>query len=222
MFPRKFITAYAKYHATTLVLRLYEWICSHFVSDRWMDMLTMDTFAASKIVSSKMTITPQQQPTDRSGMGGNPFYVSSTMTYTAFWANILFTLSDYTIHQGLLCYAYYMYYQRKQQQQQRQRRRQQLEEGRTEGRSASGNDDDDEDDDNNDNRTMMTDLVRRSGQLFTSRGLGLLCCSVGAGIGTVVRPGWGTLMLSSMGEGAASTILDDGIVATMAALNNNK
>lgn len=199
MFPNKFLTAYAKYHATTLVLRLYEWVCAQLVTDKRMDMLTMDTFAASRTLAKKMDVR------DR------PLSVTQKMTHTAFWANILFILSDYTVHQALLCYAYYVYYDRKQ-----RRRRRLLEEGGKGGGSGgppSNNDDSD------DYRTMIISFARGSGQLFVSRVFGLLCCAVGAGVGTVIRPGWGTLMLSSMGEGAAATVVDDGTAAAMAALN---
>ena len=129
-------------------------------------------------------------------------YAANRIAHTTFWANLLFTLSDYTVHQALLCYAYYVYYQRKQ-----QRRR-------TEGGEASSAQQDD-------NRVMATSFVNRSGQLFASRGFALICSSIGAGVGTIVQPGWGTLMVSSMGEGAATTIVDDGTSAAMAALTKS-
>lgn len=188
IFPQKFLTAFARYHATTLVLRLYEWTVAHWVTNQRMDMLTMDPFAASKTLAAKVDVKD------------HPMYAANRIAHTTFWANLLFTLSDYTVHQTLLCYAYYIYYQRKQ-----QRRR-------TEGGSQPEGDD----------RAIVTSFVHRSGQLFASRGFALVCSAIGAGVGTIVRPGWGTLMMSSMGEGAATTIMDDGTVAAVAALNRSK
>ena len=40
-----------------------------------------------------------------------------------------------------------------------------------------------------------------------------MCSSVGGAVGTVIWPGWGTLLVSNMGEGAAGVILDDGQAA---------
>jgi hypothetical protein len=190
LFPQKFLTAFSKYHATTLVLRLYEWIAAHLVSEQRLDMLTMDYFAASRTLATK------EEAKD------HPIYAANRIAITTFWANLLFTLSDCTVHQALLCYAYYVYNKRKQQR-------------RKDGGGGAA------DRKVGDDRALVTSFVHRSGQLFASRGFGLICSAIGAGVGTMVRPGWGTLMVSSLGEGAATTIVDDGTVAAMAALSRS-
>jgi hypothetical protein len=63
------------------------------------------------------------------------------------------------------------------------------------------------------NGAVMTSILKKSTQLMVSRGFGLFCSSVGGAVGTVVWPGWGTLLLSNMGEGASGALLDDGTAA---------
>ena len=126
------------------------------------------------------------------------------MTDTTLWANLLPFCADYSLHQALLCYGYYKYYNY-----QRQRRLHAAS-------AANAIDDDDETENSNsthdddDNTALAKDLVLKSSRLAANRGLGLVCSSIGAGIGSVVWPGWGTIVVSSFGDIAAGMVLDDG------------
>ena len=60
---------------------------------------------------------------------------------------------------------------------------------------------------------IFTSLVKKSTQLMVSHSFGLLCSSVGDAMGTVIWPGWGTLLVINIGEGAVGVILDDGQAA---------
>ena len=108
--------------------------------------------------------------------------VARTMFHTTLWANTIAFMADYSVHQVILCYTYYRYVQ--------QRRRNKEEEGF--------------------NGAIMSRLLKKSSQLMTSRGVGLFCSAVGGAMGTIVWPGWGTLLFSNLGEGAAGVIVDDG------------
>lgn len=64
------------------------------------------------------------------------------------------------------------------------------------------------DDELGDNVIALTSMFKKSTRLFLSRGVGLICSSSGAAIGTLVWPGWGTLIVSNMGEGFAGVVFD--------------
>jgi hypothetical protein len=171
---QKVFTAFAKYHAITLVMRLYESIAGKFYDNVTMDKLTMDPFHASLQISAK---------------GQSDTKVARQMFQTTLWANTIAFMADYSIHQAILCYGYYIYV--------RDRRK----------RNSNGEEEE------GFNGTVMTSMLKKSTQLMVSRGFGLFCSSVGGAVGTVVWPGWGTLLLSNMGEGASSALLDDGTAA---------
>jgi hypothetical protein len=57
---------------------------------------------------------------------------------------------------------------------------------------------------------ISTSLVKKSTQLMVSPSFGLVCSSMGGAVGTVLWPGWGTLLVSNTSEGAVGVILDDG------------
>jgi hypothetical protein len=210
-FPKKLFVALAKYHSVTLTMRLFESICSLFCNVSTMDKLTMDFFAASRTLATNMMSSQgvgSKNQTMTSAVRTKPISVMTEMTATTFWANLLITLADYSVHQVLLCYGYYMYYER-----QRKKTKQQ--------QSAESNVDE-EKDYKQLKRTLTDHLLQHSIQLFCARSCGLVCGSIGAGIGTIIKPGWGTLMISSMAEGAAPSLVDDGSAAATAELTSDK
>jgi len=183
----------------------------------------MDFFAASRTLAKNLLTQQQQDSTNNlstsnmtmaSAVRSQPMSVVSEMTVTTFWANILVTLADYSVHQVLLCYGYYKYYERQ--------RKKFAESQKKLGLVRT------EDDDKRLQKDVTDHLLKNSTQLFMSRGCGLVCSSIGAGFGTVVRPGWGTLMISSMAEGTAPSLVDDGSASATSELtsdssnNNNK
>ena len=204
-FPKKTVTALVKYHAVTLILRLYELVASKVVEMHRLNKLTMDPFVMSKRIASRIE--------SRSPIGGkvetvrdHKIHVAVNMTSTTLWANLLPFCADYSLHQALLCYGYFKYYNY-----QRQRRL-----------LAANPSDCDETYESaancpaasavitEDDKKLAKDLGWKSLRLVASREVGWICSSVGAGIGAVVWPGWGTIVFSALGDGAAGVILDDG------------
>ena len=167
------MTAFAKFHAVTIVMRTYEAIADKFYDKVTLDKLTMDTFQASLKVTAK---------SDKS----NGASVTKTMFRTTFWANMIAFMADYSVHQIILCYTYYTYVQR---------------------RKRKENKDQEEEVMNADAKSL---LFKKSTQLMVSRSFGLYCSAAGGALGTIVWPGWGTLLLSNLGEGMAGQIVNDG------------
>jgi hypothetical protein len=181
VFPSRLFTAFAKYHVVILVIRLYEHIAAKKYDKVILDKLTMDSFhAARKLVAQT---TPEHRDNTE---------IARQMFYTTFWSNLIGFLADYSVHQVILCYGYYRYVQKR-------RRRRRLNTKDNQNDEKEGMD-----------GAIFTSLVKKSTQLMVSRSFGLVCSSVGGGVGTVLWPGWGTLLVSNMGEGAAGVILDDG------------
>ncbi len=217
-FPQKMLTALIKYHAVTLILRSYEFIASKIANLRQLDKLTTDPFALSKRMSTK--IQEQKSPTQQSNSTttSEKITICFSMTQTALWANLLPFFSDYTLHQGLLCYGYYKFYTYK-----RQRRI-------ADRAEISPADPDDQETaaeadtaaDLEERTILLTDLGTKSTRLASNRGLGWIGSSVGAGIGSVVWPGWGTILVSSLGDVACSAVLDDGYFKARADLEEQQ
>lgn len=199
-FPKKFMIAFAKYHVITLVMRLYEAIAAQIYDKVTLDKLTMDTFYASKKITadSDMSLTGAKKSTGANSVGssGQKVEIASAMFHTSMWANCIAFLSDYSVHQVILCYGYYVYIQGR-------RSRLKLEQGTAKHQA------DEEDNAIVDHGAIFTSFVKKSTRLLFSRGVGLVFCSVGSAVGTVVYPGWGTLLFANMGEGAAGVILEE-------------
>lgn len=218
MFPMKLATAFTKYHAVTLILRVYEFIAGSIVKVNMvtMDKLTMDPFQKSKRI---VDVIKKKNSVPKETVWDHKVYVVSTMTATTFWANLLSFCADYSLHQGLLCYGYYKYYTY-----QRQRRRLAL---------ASADfdfDDADHADENqlslsmihDDDKVLAKDLMTKSAPLAANRTLGLVCSAIGGGIGSIVWPGWGTIVVSAIGDNIAGAAIDDGYFKAFEILDSKK
>ena len=190
-FPNKFLIAFAKYHSIAIVMRTYEFIASKFYPETTMDALTMDFFAASKTLANK-TDVPH-----------NKSHSFAVMTETTFWANLMYYLADYSVHQILFCYGYYMYYQRQKKKQV--------------GSSSKSPNAVDE-------FAIETaqDCAVTSAHLIGSRMCGLVFSAIGAGVGILVKPGWATLMASTMAESTGMTMVDDGYTTAIAKLTGSE
>ena len=83
-----------KYHAITLVMRVYEKIADHVVDLVTMDRLTLDIvdYAKRGRASGK----------DRSSL-------STEMVSVSFYSNIVYYLADFSVHFAILLYGYYKY-----------------------------------------------------------------------------------------------------------------
>mmetsp|Transcript_17409 Transcript_17409/g.19949 ORF Transcript_17409/g.19949 Transcript_17409/m.19949 type:complete len:417 (+) Transcript_17409:216-1466(+) len=211
-FPLKVLTALAKFHAVTFILRSYEYLadkvfhCNLYT----MDKLTMDPFQMSKrLVVELEKKSPSTMSSKKDTVMDHKVYVISTMTATTFWSSVLSFGADYSLHQGLLCYGYYKYYNY-----QRQKRLTIIS-----AAAAAADDDSDYSDDCNyssaiaitdDDKLLALDLVKKSFRLGGNRTVGLLCSAVGGGLGSVVWPGWGVIVGSAVGDNVAGLIVDDG------------
>lgn len=171
----KVITAFAKYHAVTLVMRFYEKIAANFYDNVRMDKLTMDAYNASLKVFAK---------------GESKSQTMETMFHTTFWANMIAFMADYSVHQAILFYGYYIYI--------KDRRK------KNDGSEEEGF-----------NGALMTSMLKKSTQLAISRGFGLFCTSIGGAVGTVLWPGWGTIVAGNLGDSVGNLILDDGTSTTV-------
>eukprot|EP00536_Pseudo-nitzschia_multiseries_P014213 jgi/Psemu1/262035/estExt_Genewise1Plus.C_6700020 len=206
-FPNKFAVALVKYHAVTLILRFYEYVASKLTDIHKLNKLTMDPFVASKRIASR--IENRSPPGKNETVRDHKFGVTVYMTGTTLWANLLPFCADYSLHQALLCYGYFKYYNY-------QRQRRLLAASRDEGHVDA-----DETDERNpngsasslitgDDKDLAIELGWKSMRLAANRQVGLLCSAVGAGIGSVVWPGWGTIVFSAIGDGTGGMIVDDG------------
>lgn len=170
--PRRIGVAFLKYHSIVLVMRLYEYVASRFVDDEALDKLTIDTFECSKRDS-------QSHKT-----GGALF---GAMLNTCWRANMISFLADYSVHQIILAYGYYIYIRD-------QRRRLKRNDG-TAIELHGG--------------PLAMSFIQNSTQLAVSRGVSLGLSSLGGALGTVMWPGWGTLAGTNLGDSLALQLTDD-------------
>lgn len=171
VFPQKLLTAFAKYHVITLTVRLYEYVAAQCYDKVTLDKLTMDPFSAAKKMSASNDFNNDNQK------------IAREMFHTSLWANVISFMADYSVHQVILCYGYYIYV--------RERRKR----GGVEEEGMAG--------------TIATSLLTKSTRLLLSRSVGLLASSTGGAIGSVVWPGWGTLLGANMAEGASGVVFDE-------------
>ena len=175
-------------------MRTYEFFASRFYPETTLDALTMDFFAASKTLANKTDVSR------------NKSHSFAVMTETTFWANLMYYLADYSVHQILFCYGYYMYYQRQ--------KKKQLGPNSQQSKNATTG---------LDEFAIQTaqDCAVTSAHLIGSRMCGLVFSAVGAGVGILIKPGWATLMASTMAESAGLTMVDDGYATAIAKLTGS-
>jgi hypothetical protein len=190
-YPQKFFAALTKYHVMTLLMRSYEYVASLKYDRIVMDQLTMDPFVAS---SRYATTTKNNNKAQSSNST-----IVKEMFQTTFWAYFISYMADYTVHQVIICYGYYVYVRRKREQ------------ARNPDEKAAVVYD----------VAIWTSMLKKSTQLLVSRAFGLVCSAAGGALGTLWWPGWGCVFLSNMGEAAGSVIMDDGQQSSSSSSNNN-
>lgn len=167
-FPQKAWTALWKFHAATLLCRLYEGIADVvFDNNEILDKLTLDVFKSGKRTSKAHAQEPGQ--------------VTKSMFTTCLWANAILYLADFSVHEILLTVGYYRM--------KRSRRVQQREE--------------------KEEQVDTTSLAKKSASLAVSRTIGWVAASAGGAVGTVLYPGWGTLLGVNMGDSVVASILEE-------------
>ena len=97
------------------------------------------------------------------------------------WANTISFMADCTVHQVIFIYGYYMYYYHQ------RKKKLQLQ---------------------NDDAGMALSLVLKSTKLTVARSIALIAASTGGAIGTLIYPGYGTLLGTQLGESAISSLTD--------------
>lgn len=191
--PGKLTEAFAKYHVIILVMRLYESIAARIVDKITLDALTLDTMKVARRLNAK-----EENKVD---VGRQMFQISGQ-------ANLIAFLADYSVHQAILGYGYYVLFRERQ-------RRQRL---RREGKPILKEDGSEDDmDDGEDGERVM---VKKSATLALSRGLGLAFTAVGGGVGSMLLPGWGTLLGSNLGD-TLGGVVSDGFVAATSPSNSD-
>ncbi|CAB9517645.1 expressed unknown protein [Seminavis robusta] len=180
-FPSKLTEALVKYHVIVLVMRLYEHIASTMVDKFTLDSYTLDTFKHSKRIDAKEK--------------DNSIQVGRQMFSACWSANLIAFLADYSVHQVILGYGYYRYVQQR-------RKKRQLSEFATDS-SSSANDNNDNDDDD-----QKPPIAKQSAVLVLSRTLGLTFTATGGAVGSMILPGWGTLLGSNFGDSLGGVVAD--------------
>lgn len=159
-------------------MRFYEYaLTKRGVNDGTMDKLTKDPFKASKRTADVV--------------GGDSMEMVRPMFETCLWSNAIAFLADYTVHQIILAFTYYMYCREK-----RRRRLQEREEEQV-------------DEDESEEGPMAMTFALKSSRLFVTRGLGLLSASVGGAVGSYMYPGWGTVIGINLGDSFMATALEE-------------
>ena len=152
------------------------------VDQEMMDRLTIDTFLYAK------------RKSEIEGKAGTELAVE--MFHVSWRANLISFLADYSVHQVIMLYAYYCYAQN--------RRKRITDDNDSVASIASV-----ESNDNMPQGHLILFAVRKSTLLGLSRGIALGLSSVGAGIGSMITPSWGTLIGTNLGDGLAASFTED-------------
>ena len=150
-------------------------------------------YIASKMVSDK-TMDKLTKDTFRDAKKHSSRSLSDSFT-VQLWANTISFMADCTVHQVIFIYGYYMYYYHHQR---RNKHKKLLQSSQT-----------DNDENENDNDAgMALSFVLKSTKLTVTRFIALIGASTGGAIGTLIYPGYGTLLGTQLGESAISSLTD--------------
>lgn len=181
--PSKALTAFLKLQSATLIMRMYEYLASRFVSVKTLDKLTKDPFQSAKRKYAKYG--------DQGDM-----VVGKRMFHTCMWSNALSFLSDYTVQQCIVITAHILYYRNK-----RQRSRSR--------KDADGNGNSNGKGSDIETGGIGLSLALMSSKLATSRASSWVISSATGAVGSVIYPGWGTLFGTQLGDGLVGALLDN-------------
>jgi len=156
--------------------------------------LTLDTFKVARRLHAKEE---------------NKVEVGKEMFQICGQASLIAFLADYSVHQVIIGWGYYTYIRDR-------RRKQQLKltskhnTAGTTGSSGGKNDEDNKEEEGD------FQIVKKSATLALSRGLGLMFTAVGGGFGSMLLPGWGTMLGSNLGDSIGGAVSDGAVVALSA------
>jgi hypothetical protein len=170
--PKRLGIALAKYHSIVFVMRIYEHIAAKYVDSAMLDRLTLDTFATAKRESDS---------------GNRGLELGQKMVEVCGYANAISFLADFTVHQVILLFGFYMYIRENQ------------------AKRVST----DEEENVMHYGSLTLSVLKRSAFLALSRAVGLVSASVGGGLGTMIKPGWGTLAGINLFDSISAALTDD-------------
>jgi hypothetical protein len=221
--------ALIKYHILIVCMRTYEKCFEWFVSKKMMDLLTKDSF--------KSAIRKQKRVNDGEILvdsNGNHVTYAKAMFETCVYSNFIAFLSDYTVQQVIICFGYYQYIQRKRQ----QARFDSIASGDlmlnddmyythmppsdlvpVEDDNDSTTSDDEKKKKASESKQIaissdetggiMLSFLYKSCRLIVTKSLGLFMAGVGGSVGSLLRPGWGTIFGSQLGDTFVSVMVED-------------
>jgi len=193
-YPPDALKALLRFHAVTILMRVSELVLSYRVSKELMDKLTRETFKAAISKSEN-------------GVEGKEMRVQ--MFGTCLWANLVAFGSDWGVQQVALTYGYYIYHQKKKQKRMEQQQQQAKKKNSLfQSFFVKTKDEKKELDNDGAGGGMMLSLAVRSTKLVVLRFAALVMASAGGALGSQFKPGWGTLIGTSMGDGLLAAILD--------------
>jgi hypothetical protein len=198
---------YIKYHAVTIVIRVYEAGASRLCTQQRIDDLTYDTFRIAK----------QREYQHK--------HQNVSEMFSVCWnAQLIGYFADYTIHQFLLARAYYLYLRDLHQRRDFARARlagaafqgvevelAQHENVHLMPLPTGGLDNDDRY--RSEQGALLISFLKKSTMLALSRAVALACASLGGALGTYFFPGYGTIAGMNIGDGVAFSQLDVSISA---------
>ena len=223
--------ALIKYHILMICMRTYEKCFEWFVSKKMMDRLTKDSF--------KSAIRKQQRVNDGQLLvdaNGNRVTYAKAMFETCVYSNFIAFLSDYTLQQAIICFGYYQYIQRKRHQASLDRIAtddlilnddmyyahmppSDLVPVDDENDSTGTNDVNEKKKESESkqlaisshehNGGIILSFLHKSCRLVVTKSFGLFMAGVGGSIGSLLRPGWGTLFGSQLGDTLVSVMVED-------------
>ncbi len=153
-----------------------------WIASKWVDQEMMDRLTMDTFLYAK-------RKSEVEGKRGTE--LAREMLSVSWRANLISFLADYSVHQVIMLYAYYCYAQ--------QKRRKSEDDSVV---SMQSNDDMPQ-------GHLILFAVRKSTLLGLSRGIALGFSSIGAGLGSMIAPSWGTLIGTNLGDGLAASLTED-------------
>ena len=168
-------------------MRLYEYIASKNVTEDTLDKLTLDT-----IDCAKRTAREQGTGSGSSNSLQSTTEYTKTMFESCFNANIIAYLADYSIHQLILLYGYYLYVQHK----------------RSTSRKTTLQDSENNSSAAIEGGSIALSFLRKSTLLIVQRAICLTTAAAGGAVGSAILPGLGTMAGFNVGDALAINITE--------------
>lgn len=228
--PDKIKTALLRYHALILIMRSYEFVFERIVSREMMDKLTKDTFKTS--VHKSREIKNGERPSE--GYRKEMFETCIYSNFISFLSD--YTIQQAVLTFGY--YAYFKNARNRKKLKDSDELSLNLnykvskadddlfedptkenitDEAEKELKEAPTEETEDEGDANDEDKlakidntgTLAFTYIYKSFHLMASRAIGLYLAGLGGAFGSILRPGWGTLVGVQLGDACATALLDE-------------